>query len=186
MATSKTVITPRGVANYPWVSKADSKFGKEEYKIGLILDAQGAEKLQTVLKEIREEEFGSKSKEVKMPLKKQQDGTWLLRAKSTRKPVLVNIKGETINSEVKLGGGSAVKLDVTFKSYDGNFGKGVSCYLNQVQIIKLVEYQAASKFASAEDELEDGEEGFVAAGESSFEDASNEADASSGNDASEF
>jgi hypothetical protein len=169
MPAKKSLITPKGVANYPWLNKPDTKFGKTEFKCGLVFESVTAAKpVIDAAKEVFAEEFGPKAK-AKLPLEKQEDGTVLLRTHSKSKPPLMDIKGNEVKATVKLGGGSVVKLGITLQAYDNGGKKGVTAYLNGVQIIKLVEYGGGTpQFGSAEDEVEDGE-GFVA-GSESFED----------------
>jgi hypothetical protein len=185
----KSLITPKGVANYPWINKPDTKFNKTEFKCGLVFaDVAAAKSVIDAAKEVGAEQFGPKAK-VKLPLEKQEDGTVLLRTHSKSKPPLIDIKGNEVKSTVKLGGGSIVKLGITLQAYDNGGKKGVTAYLNGVQIIKLVEYGGGTPaFGSAEDEAEDGE-GFVAgdyADESEGDDGEELSAPSSDEDPSEF
>ena len=43
MAQANTFTTPKGIAQYPWLSKPDTKFSEEgDYKVNLILNAEEA------------------------------------------------------------------------------------------------------------------------------------------------
>ena len=43
MAQANTFTTPKGIAQYPWLSKPDTKFSEEgEYKVNVILGKEEA------------------------------------------------------------------------------------------------------------------------------------------------
>jgi hypothetical protein len=156
MATKKSLVTPKGTLSFPWLNRPDTKFGTEKFKTGLVFENQAA--AQSVIdaaKAIAAEEFGPKAK-VHLPVSKQEDGSVLLRTHSTSKPSIANAKGEVIEKTLKVGGGSVAKLSITLSSYDKGGKKGVTAYLNAVQLLKLVEFGgAAAAFTNAEDEVED-------------------------------
>jgi hypothetical protein len=188
----KSLITPKGVAHFPWVNKPDTKFGKEEFKCGLVFaSVEVAKPVIDAAKALGAEAFGPKTK-VKLPLEKQEDGTVLLRAKSKEKPTITDSKGNTIKRTVKLGGGSIIKLGITLSSYDKT-GKGVTAYLDGVQVLKLVEFGGNKpNFGDASDEIED-DDAFVAGadveedgGDEGAEDGEELSSSSDGEDASEF
>ena len=44
--TDNTITTPKGIAQYPWLSKPDTKFSEEgEYKVNVILTKEEASPL---------------------------------------------------------------------------------------------------------------------------------------------
>jgi hypothetical protein len=187
MATTLSLKTPKGVANYPWLSKPDVSFGKERFKCGIVFENSAiAKPVIDAVNKVAADEFGAKAK-VKKPLVKNEDGTILLKTQSNSKPTISDSHGEVLKKTVKLGGGSIVRLAVTLSTYNKDGSRGVTAYLDSVQLLKLVEYGAGREVSweSAADEVEDA---FVA-GDASGDDEEGEADdgdVSSSDDASEF
>jgi hypothetical protein len=75
MATTfNTITTPTGIAQYPWLSKPDTKFSEEgEYKVNVILTKEEAtplvEKINGIFADnVKEETKKNKGKEVKTSL----------------------------------------------------------------------------------------------------------------------
>jgi len=55
----KLLTTPKGVAKYPWLTKADAKFGDPKYKVDLIVpdDAEGLDGFTAKLADLLNEHF---------------------------------------------------------------------------------------------------------------------------------
>jgi len=157
MATSNLIFTtPVGVAQYPWLSKPDTKFSEAgDYKVNLVLTK---EKALPILKQINdvflanleEETKKAKGKEVKKanpPFAEELDeegkatGNIILRFKSKAeyKPSLFDSKANSIE-DVNVWSGSEIKVNGSIAPYYTSLiGAGVSLRLRAVQIINLVE-----------------------------------------------
>ncbi len=176
MATTDTTITtPKGIAQYPWLSKPDTKFNPDgEYKVNVILGKEEAKPMINKINEVfaehvTEETKKNKDKEVKTTNPTYTDeldddgkptGNVILKFKSSHKypPSIFDSKG-TKMEESNIWGGSEVRVNGFVYPYNVNSNVGVNLKLSAVQVIKYVEgSQGAERFGFAE---EDG--GFVQA-----------------------
>jgi hypothetical protein len=157
-------VTPKGRAVYPSVIRPDTRYNEEGvYKTGLEMSAKDAEKFVEDLKACYTEEFGAKKlASAKLPFKKNDDGSIVFNFKSKNAPKLFDAKGNPIRdtSDLRVGGGSVFKVAGAMKAYNAGGSTGVTCYLNSIQIIDLVEYNG-SPFGAEEG-------GFEAAAEEKF------------------
>jgi hypothetical protein len=151
-----TFTTPKGIAQYPWLSKPDTKFSEEgDYKVNLVLSKQDA---LPILKQINEVYAENYEKEVKKAngkeVKKsvppyaeefddagQPTGNVILRFKSKAayKPAIFDAKGiPMIDSNI--WGGSEIKVNGSVAPYFTSLiGAGVALRLRAVQVIQYVE-----------------------------------------------
>lgn len=160
-AKATTHITPMGVASYPWVTKPDTKFNADgEYSISLTFRDDDAaittllnQELDKSLEKAKEENQGKKIKQADSPVVENDDGTitlkFKLKAKVTPKngepfeqrPALFDSKNKPLGRDVKIGGGSKVKVAFeVIPFYTALVGAGISLRLKAVQLIDLVEY----------------------------------------------
>lgn len=157
-------VTPKGRAVYPSIIRPDTRYNEEGvYKTGLEMSPKEAEKFVEDLKACYVEEFGAKKlPSAKLPFKKNEDGSIVFNFKSKNAPKIFDAKGNPIKnpSELRVGGGSVVKVAGAMKAYNAGGATGVTCYLNSIQIIDLVEYNG-SPFGAEEG-------GFEAAAEEKF------------------
>lgn len=154
----KNFTTPKGAAGYSNLVTPDTKFDAEgKYKTSITLPADQAEALMELAREEAQEGLGKKAKNAKMPFEENDDDTVTFRFKSKKKPKLFDAKGNPIRNteDLRVGGGSTIKVKGAFSAYEG-FGGGVTAYLNEVQIIKLVD------FGGGGFQPEDDEDGYVA------------------------
>lgn len=89
---------------------------------------------------------------------------------------IYNARGSQVSlGNKKIGNGSFGSISGSMSIYDGGTAtsRGVSLYLNAIQLTKFVEYSQDAGFAAQEDAEEDGFEGV----ESDFEGTSSEGDA---------
>ncbi|SAK95794.1 hypothetical protein AWB76_07197 [Caballeronia temeraria] len=184
----KNFTTPKGPAGYTNLSKPDTKFDPEgKYKTSITLPREQAEKLMELAQEEANElaVLDKKTKKIvmpegiKYPYVENDDDTVTFTFKTKKKPKLFDAKGNPIRNadDLRIGGGSTIRVKGAFSSYEG-FGGGVTAYLNEVQLIKLVE------FGGEGFQPEDDEDGYVASNEapSSFNDESEGSDDSSEED----
>jgi len=135
MSNLNKFVTPKGVAQYPWLTKPDTKFSEEGvFKVSLAIPEGEAKD---------------------MPFKKDENGNIVFSFKSKLKPRLYDAAGKPIKEDVSVGGGSTIKVSGAFGPYNKGANTGVALYLNAVQIIDLVEF-SSSPFGAEEG-------GFVAA-----------------------
>lgn len=157
-------VTPKGRAVYPSIIRPDTRYNEEGvYKTGLEMSAKDAEKFVEDLKACYTEEFGAKKlASAKLPFKKNDDGSIVFNFKSKNAPKIFDAKGNPIKdaSDLRVGGGSVIKVAGAMKAYNAGGSTGVTCYLNSVQIIDLVEYNG-SPFGAEEG-------GFEAAAQEKF------------------
>lgn len=160
-------VTPKGKAVYPALIRADFRYKEDgEFKTGLTFSEKEAEKFVEMLKEVHTEEFGAKKlATAHLPFKKNEDGTLTFNFKSKNAPKIFDSKGNPIKdvSELNIGGGSTLKVAGAAKAYNAGGKTGVTCYLNSVQVIDLVEY-SSSPFGAEEG-------GFEAAASAKFAEA---------------
>jgi hypothetical protein len=72
------------------------------------------------------------------PYKLNEDGTYTFKFKTAKQPKVVDSAGNMIREEIRIGGGSIIQVKGLFKAYEG-LGGGVSAYLNEVRVVKVVE-----------------------------------------------
>lgn len=170
--------TPKGVAQYPYLTKPDTKFNPDgEYKLKLEIPAEDAQDIVTFLDEqfaasvakAKKENPGKRVKESDLPYVVNEDtGTvavsFKLKAKVTPKngdpfeqrPALFDAKGKPMGVDAKIGGGSKCKVAYeVMPFYTAIVGAGISLRLKAVQVIELVEYSggaSASGYGFGEEE----------------------------------
>lgn len=174
-------VSPMGIAQYPYLSAPDTKFNPDgDYKVNLEVSGEEASKLTTFLDEQHElavanakkENTGKKIKEGDLPYSVNEETgkvsfKFKLKAKVTPKngeafeqrPALFDAKGKPLGNDIKIGGGS--KLKVSFELvpyYTAIAGAGVSLRLKAVQVIDLVEYSSGGSGESYGFGKEDGYE----------------------------
>lgn len=146
------ITSPKGVAMYPWLTRPDTKWDVEGvYKISVSVPSDNKE-VQEFCDKVREkfvDEFGNKKiAKAIFPFKEDDEGNTIIQFKSKKQPRLFNSKGQPIKNteDLKIGGGSIVKVNASINPYDKGINTGVSLYLNAVQIIELVEFGNKSLF----------------------------------------
>jgi hypothetical protein len=159
--------TPAGIAQYPYLTKPDTKFNPDgEYKISVEIPGAAAQNIVTFLDEqfeasvakAKKDNPGKKIKEGDVPYSVDDDSgkvtvRFKLKAKVTPKqgdpfeqrPALFDAKGKPIGADTKIGGGSKVKVAYELVPYyTAIAGAGVSLRLKAVQVIDLVEFSGGA------------------------------------------
>ena len=140
--------SPKGIASYPHLNKADFKFDEDGvWKTDLIVDKNDeTEAFVDAVKAVASEAFGKKASEAHMPFfQHEEDETKMVLRFSTKyEPALHSASGAKVsrNGLPMIGSGSTLRISTVAESWEGK-GKGVKLYLNAVQIISMVEYGAA-------------------------------------------
>lgn len=166
----KNITTPKGTAGFSNLITPDTKFDDAgKYKTSVTLSAEAAADLIAAAEEEANElaVLDKKTKKVvmpegiKYPFEVNEDGSVTFTFKSKKAPRLFDIKGNPIRGEARESlhriSGSVIKVKGAFSAYEG-FGGGVTGYLNEVQIISLVE-GGGGGFG---DESEGEDDGYVA------------------------
>lgn len=183
-------VTPLGTAQYPWLTKPDTKFNPDgDYSVALTFrddDGQFStlinNELEKSVEKAKAENAGKKIKTADAPITENDDGSitlkFKLKAKVTPKngepfeqrPALFDAKGQPLGSDIKIGGGSKMKVSFEIVPfYTSLVGAGLSLRLKAVQLIDLVEYSGGDGSAYGFGK-EDGYEAEAStAEESSFE-----------------
>lgn len=156
-------VTPAGIAQYPYLSKPDTKFNPDgDYKVTLDIKSENAASLMQQLEDAhvkamedaKAENKGKRIKEGELPFIVNEDaGTvsfkFKLKAKVTpkkgdpfeQKPSLVDAKRKPLPASAKIGGGSTIKVAFEIiPYYTAIAGAGVSLRLKAVQVLDLKEY----------------------------------------------
>lgn len=180
-AKNPRYTTPAGIAQYPYLTKPDTKFNPDgEYRLKLEIPGAAAQDIVTFLDEQHEASIAKAKKE--NPGKKIKEGSasyevdddsgkvtvsFKLKAKVTPKngepfeqrPAIFDAKGKPIQGEAKIGGGSKVKVAYELVPYyTAIAGAGVSLRLKAVQVIDLVEFSGGASADSYGFGEEDGYE----------------------------
>lgn len=178
------ITTPKGVAIFPWLNKPDTKFKDEgQYKITLRLSAENAAILDAKLQPLFDKAVAAAQKNPKNKGKKlkindfskpviddngdatgETDYGFKMTASGiskkngepwSMKPDLYDAHGERLASDVKVWGGSIVKVSFEVTEYDKPIGCGISLRLNAVQVIKLVSSERDAATHGFTDESDD-------------------------------
>ena len=168
MAQKITFSTPKGIAAYPYITRADFEYNPEGiFKTKIKMSAEDAAPLMKAIEQAAADEFGSKAKSARMPFKKLDDTNEVeFATKSKFKPKVVDSTGKTIPETAvpNIYGGSVIKVAGTIFPYNQNGNVGISLQMGGVQIVELAESMGA---ASISFDAEEG--GFVAANDNGAE-----------------
>jgi hypothetical protein len=151
-----TFTTPQGVAQYPWLSKPDTKFSEEgDYKVNLIIAKEEALPALKLINQVYAENYekevkkakGAEIKKAPPPFSEELDdagqptGNIILKFKSKAayKPAIFDAKGiPMIDSNI--WGGSELKVNGSVAAYyTPLIGAGVALRLRSVQVIQVGE-----------------------------------------------
>lgn len=135
--------TAKGIARYPHITEKDTghQYSSGKYDTQIILSKEDAAPLVKQLQDLLKEEM-PKLKDPKVPYKIDDEGNYVFKAKSEYQPVLIDARGKTMEkvpAGLRIRGGSTIRIAGAVNVYD----KGVSLWLNQVQIINLASGEVA-------------------------------------------
>ena len=146
---SNTISTLYGIADYSWLTEADTKFNpKGIYHVDLKVSKENAEpEIKTIndtisrkIAEIYKAKPGTKEiKRAPVPYEKQEDGTYIFKIKSQFQPKLWDRNQKELGADVAVWKGSTLWVQFKLGSYDQNIGVGCTLYLQSVQIDNLVQ-----------------------------------------------
>ncbi len=161
MAKLKNALTPKGILSWPYIARPDTRYNPEGvYKTSLVVPVAEAEKLMEECKAAFVNEYGqTKLAKAHLPFEvNDEDSTVTFKFKSKRQPKIYDAKGTPIKKVPQIASGTLAKVATAINPYATGINVGVSLYLNDVQIIDLVEYGGAPKFG-AEDGYEYEDDG---------------------------
>lgn len=146
MTTNNKYVSPKGVAGYPKLTRPDTKFKAEgEYSTTLTMDKKTAQPLIEKIQEAYVDEFGQKAlPKANFPYK-EVEGQIQFKFKSKNKPKLFDSKGKPIlnTEELNIGSGSVLKIAGAISCRAVSGKNYATLYMNQAQIIELVEYSSS-------------------------------------------
>lgn len=151
------IVTPKGVAVYPWLVTPDTKFNTlGEYKVNLSLDKDSATPLMKKIDEGMEKAKalipeGKKIKESEPPYTIEETGTVVFKFKMKANiqtkdgrtipmsPKLFDASGQLMTDVQSVYGGSEIKVSADMiPYYVATIGAGISLRLKAVQVINLI------------------------------------------------
>jgi hypothetical protein len=142
------IVTPQGRLSYPHLLKPNDggNFPSGKYETGFIIDkSEDISHLQKEVDRILKEEFPklkSVSQLKHQPIKDgdadgKYPGSWFIKAKSTRKPKVVDYDPKhAMEDEDEIYGGQNAKISINFFAYDAKGTKGIGVGLGNVQILR--------------------------------------------------
>lgn len=169
-------VSPAGVARYPKITTPDTKgqYATGRYKTDVVFDEVGLASMKKALTEFAAKNLPGVSNP-HLPIKVSKDGVTFIVFKGgmtkdgeARKPALTDAKKNAIPKGVEIGAGSKIKVAGTMATYEKGPNKGVTIYLDAVQVIDLVEgsEDPTSRFAE--------EDGYVAEASEAADEAGSE------------
>lgn len=169
------ITTPVGTINWAYISGEGKKDlnGNSIYTVDLALSPEDAGPLVDKIDNLWDEHKPKGAKDPKSTGYRFKDGEFVFtfKTKTTYQsgdPKLIdvyNAKAQKIQLEDRIGNGSKGCVSGVAAVYDaGVAARGVTMYLNAVQLTHLIKYEGGSTFASQEGDFEgtEGTEGFVA------------------------
>ena len=145
-------VSPKGTAGYPKLTRPDTKFKADgEYSTSLTMDKKTAAPLIAQIEEAYVEEFGQKAlAKANFPYK-EEEGQITFKFKSKNKPKLYDAAGKPIKDveELNIGSGSTLKVAGAISCRAVSGKNYATLYMNQVQVINLVEF-SSSPFGAEE------------------------------------
>ena len=192
-------VTPIGVAQYPYLTKPDTKFNPDgDYKVNLEIDSKDAQEIMSFLDEqlalsvekAKKENAGKKIKEGDAPYTVNEDTgkvtlKFKLKAKVTtksgdqfdQKVAIFDAKGKPIVDVPNIGGGSKMKVSYeVIPFYTALVGAGLSLRVRAVQIIELHEFSGGAGAGAFGFGEEDGYEAETTAPNNEFTDETSESE----------
>lgn len=156
-------VTPAGIGTWLWVEKPDnSEYGKGKYKAALKL-AKGEGNNDAYARKIIDLHKAAKGKKDTCPVKdgdamaeenekrENMRGFWVLSAKSKNKPEQIDAKKVPLKATAKSG--DRIKLAIAAAEFDTGANKGVTLYLNALQLLERLAASSVDDF-DTEDEYE--------------------------------
>jgi hypothetical protein len=137
------LVTPIGVARFPKISQPDTtgQYADNKYKTDVVFSDADTKALKAQIVAFAKKELSSVN-EPQLPIKEAKDKetgevVTFVRFKSKTKPMIIDAKKNRVPADVTIGGGSKVRIGATMSTYAKGPNKGVTLYLNAVQVVEL-------------------------------------------------
>lgn len=169
------VVTPAGTINWAYVTgegKRDLN-GNAIYTVDVAISAEDAAPLVEKLNELWEENKPKGAKTPKSMGFKEKEGDIVFTFKTKtvypsgdpKEVAIYNAKAQRVKLSDRIGNGSRGCVSGMAAVYDaGVAARGVTLYLDAIQILKLVKYEGGASFSAQEGDFDgtDETDGFVA------------------------
>ena len=142
------LVTDKALAHFAYVNEPDTKgdYADGKYKITLSFpkDDPFVTRLDAAVEKLCAEHFGDKRpRNLHTPVKDGDDsnldamaGRVFIRAKSNKQPLVVDSKRNKLPEGLTIFGGDVVKAAITLAVYEAGASKGVTAYLDALQLIE--------------------------------------------------
>lgn len=172
-----TFTTPHGAAVYPWLNKADSKFGDPTYKCNLAVETEAAQPLVDKLQDLFDafyaeklEEHGKKKMRCEdMPWDEDDNGNIVFKTKRNQfgknkktgeewenKIRFFDASGKPVEKPPLIGGGSVLRLSIEPQCWEVSGKLGLKLNIKAVMIIEPKQGGSAATADSFGFEAEEG------------------------------
>lgn len=135
MAKIVELKTPVGIAVYPHLNKPDTAFNDCRYKVSIGVSKADAAAFKNALLEAVKGQEMPKNPDFPIKVSKDDPELYLISAKSKKKPRIMDSKMNRLPEKANVGPGSRIRALVLTNVY----AKGVSLFLEEVQVIELKE-----------------------------------------------
>tara|TARA_R100000700_G_scaffold1924_1_gene4290 strand:+ start:2237 stop:2773 length:537 start_codon:yes stop_codon:yes gene_type:complete len=139
----ETVVSPIGTAAYSWLTKADTAFGQNHFKVTLMLDKDDKDNKAFVDKVNKIHKGFANGKKTASPIKdgdasdkEELAGKWSFTAKTQYAPKLVDTKRQQLSGNTAPMSGDLIRVAMGLAGYDTGANAGVSLRLKAVQLVE--------------------------------------------------
>lgn len=139
----ETIVSPTGVAAYSWLTKPDTAFGQNHFKVTLMLDKADKAAADFVKKVNKAHASFANGKSTKSPIKDGdesgkdgQEGKWIFTAKTQYSPKLVDTQRQQLPENSAPMSGDLIRVAMGLAQYDTGANAGVSLRLKAVQLVE--------------------------------------------------
>lgn len=147
------VVTPIGRARFPHITEKDTEgqYATNKFTTEIVLDEEGTADLKHQYREAAKR-MCPELEHPHLPIKTAKDGTVSFIFKSTKKPLIMDAKGKRLphSTKIVIGGGSTIRVAGVLTTWE----KGLTAYLDAVQVIKLAQRDASFEPANVDDGFE--------------------------------
>lgn len=139
----ETVVSPTGVAAYSWLTKADTAFGQNHFKVTLMMDKADKATAEFVKKVNKVHKEFAGDKDTKSPIKDGdktdkdgQEGKWVFTSKTQYAPKLIDTERNQLSQSSAPMSGDLIRVAMGLAPYDTGANAGVSLRLKAVQLVE--------------------------------------------------
>jgi hypothetical protein len=176
-------VSPIGIAKFAWLNKPDDKFGKEEFKVRVVIEDNEANrewcekvfeagkaeakkagvKLKKAAKspfnypeDQDEDDYVAEEGKDHPKLDEDHQGAIFFEAKTQFQPGLIDSARQSLPDDVQIRGGDKIRVKIELNPYEG-FGSGVSLRLKTAQLVeKNTSFSGGGADTDGFDDVEDG------------------------------